>query len=148
MELDSKDTTILNHLRKDAKLTTQQLSRKTNIPISTVHNRIRKMEGLGIIKGYTVVPDFEKLGLKLCAFSLITFDFDKAKKAGLTQKAIAKKIKESADVEEAYLITGDEDILVRIRVQDVHQLSEDVTQRLRDIPGVQKVKTMLVLDEV
>ena len=148
MELDNKDVTILNNLRKDAKLTTQQLSKKTNIPISTVHNRIRKMEQIGIIKGYTVVPDFEKLGLNLCAFSLITFDFDKAKKAGLTQIAIAKKIKENNDVESAYLITGDEDILVKIRVKNVHQLSEDVTQRLRDIPGVQKIKTIIVLEEV
>ena len=51
--MDKKDKTILELLNENSKLTTSQISKKTIIPITTVHNRIKKLEKEGIITGYT-----------------------------------------------------------------------------------------------
>ena len=60
MNINEKDRKILDVLKKNAKLTTSQISKKTNIPITTVHNRIKKLEQQEIIKGYTIVLNQEK----------------------------------------------------------------------------------------
>ena len=48
--MDEKDEKILKLLKENSKLTTQQISKKTLIPITTIHNRIKKLEKEGIIK--------------------------------------------------------------------------------------------------
>ena len=50
--LDEKDTQILNLLKDNAKLTSSQISKLTRIPITTIHNRIKKLEKEKIIKNY------------------------------------------------------------------------------------------------
>jgi len=52
VKLDDKDWQILEILKDNAKLTSHKISKKTAIPITTVHNRIKKLEMNGIIKKY------------------------------------------------------------------------------------------------
>ena len=59
-DMDEKDKRILALLRKDAKQRVSQLAKKTGLPTTTVHNRIKRMEKGGIIRGYTVIPDYKK----------------------------------------------------------------------------------------
>ena len=58
--MDEKDEQILQILLINSKLSTHQISKKTGIPITTVHNRIKKLTKKGIIKGYTIVIDHKK----------------------------------------------------------------------------------------
>ena len=69
--MDDKDYAVLNVLRKNAKLSTKQIAKKTGIPITTVHNRIKKLESSGIIKGYTTILDNKLIG-NVIAFILIS----------------------------------------------------------------------------
>ena len=73
--MDNKDEKILELLRENSKLTTHQISKKTLIPITTIHNRIKKLEQEGIIKRYTLELDNKKLGKELAAFIHITVDY-------------------------------------------------------------------------
>ena len=68
--LDDKDRAILNELEKDSRRSTKSIAKDLNIPRATVHERIRRMMERGIIKGFTVVPDFGKLGEPVTAFIL------------------------------------------------------------------------------
>ena len=65
MELDQKDKKILQILKENANLTTSQIAKKTAIPITTVHNRIKKLNKEKVIKNYTLNLDFEKIGKPL-----------------------------------------------------------------------------------
>lgn len=146
--LDKKDSIILEVLKQNAKLSTQQISRETGIPITTVHNRIKKLENKGVIKGYTVRLDYDKVGKKLAAYILVTVDYKLLKQKGMSQHDLAKKLKKHTDIEEIAMITGGNDIIIKIRVSDIAKLDEFVTRYLRNVDGVEKTQTMVILNEV
>ncbi len=147
IKIDKKDMEILNVLKHDAKLTTKQIARKTLMPATTVHNRISKLEGMGIIKGYAAELDYKKLGKKLSAFILITVDYRLLKEKGVSQHEVAKNLRKHELVEEVDMITGNYDIIIRIRASDIEQLDNFVTKYLRNIDGIDKTETIMILSE-
>ena len=116
MKLDDKDMDILSLLKKNAKSTTQQISRILNIPITTVHNRIKKLESSGIIEKYTVVLNQRKLGRKVSARLALRV----TKLAD--QYKVCNKVLNLDAVEKVYQITGDYDIIASVRVSDIEEL--------------------------
>src|SRR3990167_5232563 len=107
--MDKKDEKILELLRENSKLTTHQISKKTLIPITTVHNRIKKLEKEGIIKRYTLELDNKKLGKNIAAYIHITVDYRLLKEIKISQHDLAKKLKQDESVEEAAMVTGGTD---------------------------------------
>jgi DNA-binding Lrp family transcriptional regulator len=146
--MDSKDEQIINVLKENCKLSTQQISRKTLIPITTVHNRIKKMEKDGIIEKYTVILNNKKFGRPISAYILISVDYKLLKEIKKTQYEIAKKLKSKDFVEEVSMVTGDRDIMIKLRVKDMDELNEFVTKYLRNIDGIGKTHSMVILHEL
>ena len=64
MKLNEKDFFILGHLRKNARISLTELSRKTNYPVSTIHDRIKQIENK-FVRKYASIVDFSKLGYDL-----------------------------------------------------------------------------------
>ncbi len=145
--LDEKDKRILDILKDNSRFSTQQIAKKTRIPITTVHNRIKKLEKEGVIKGYTFTPDYKKIGKHIAAYILITVDYTLLKKIGVSQHDLAKKIKKNPDVEGVSMVAGSTDILLNVRVADMDALDEFVTKYLRNVDGVERTQTMIVLHE-
>ncbi|MBI4020650.1 MAG: Lrp/AsnC family transcriptional regulator [Candidatus Aenigmarchaeota archaeon] len=143
--LDEKDRKILELLRQNAKLTTQQISKKTLIPITTVHNRIKKMESTGIIKGYTVLVDHKKLGKDVLAFILLAVSYVLPSGKKISQADLAKAIGRMPEVEEVHIVTGGTDIIIKIRVKDMDELNTFVITRLRNLEGVENTQTIIAL---
>lgn len=145
--LDKKDIKILNIVKENAKLSTQQISKKTLIPITTVHHRIKKLEKEGIIKGYTAILDNKKLDKALAAYVLVTVDYKLLKEIKSSQHDLAQKLKKLESVEETAMVTGGTDIIIKIRVKDIDEMDNFVTVYLRNIEGVEKTQTMVILHE-
>ena len=146
--MDEKDGRILMALKKNAKFTTSQLSKITGLPITTVHNRIRRMQQEGIIKKYTIVPDYKKLDRGISAYVLVAVTYRGPNGEKYSQEKIAKTIKRMKDVEEVSIVTGETDILIKIRVRDIDTLNDYVIKSLREIEGVDKTKTLIILEEI
>ena len=146
--MDEKDEKILKLLKENSKLTTQQISKKTLIPVTTVHNRIKKLEKEGIIKRYTLELDNKKIGKSLAAFINITVDYTLLKQIKMSQYELAKKIKQHESVEEVAMVTGGTDILIKVRAKDIDELNNFVTIQLRNIDGIEKTQTMVILNEI
>ncbi len=145
--MDKKDSTILSLLRQNARATSSEIAKTARMPITTVHNRIKRLEKGGIIKGYTVIIDPIKVGMPLAAYILIAVDYKLLKEKKLTQYGIVKKLKQHEAVEEAAMLTGTSDIIIKIRAKDVASLNEFVTVYLRNIDGIEKTQTAIVLNE-
>lgn len=141
MVIDSKDAIILELLKKDAKKTTQQISRETNIPITTVHNRIKKLESSGIIERYTVWINRKKLGKGIDARLAVKVGRDG------DQDEICSKLVHHSSVVGAYQVTGDDDIIVKLNVKDVDELHDFIMNEVRTIKGVEGTKTLIVLKD-
>jgi len=145
--IDKKDIKILETLKENSKISTQQISKKTNIPITTVHHRIKKLEKDGVIKGYTVLVDNKKLDKGLCAYILITVDYQALKHKNTSQHDLAQKLRKYEVIEEADIVTGGSDIIIKVRVKDIDQMDDFVTKTLRNIEGVEKTQTLVILHE-
>lgn len=147
MKLDEKDRAIIKELVKDSKQTTSQLGKKLNMPITTVHNRIKKLVKNEIILNYTVNLNYKKLERPIPAYIGVSVEYRIGKKK-LKQREIAQKIKDVDGVEEVYIMTGGSDILIKLLAKDIDSLNEIVTEKLREIDGVDKTQTAIVLTEI
>lgn len=145
--LDRKDAAILAVLKENAKLSTQQIAKRTKIPITTVHNRIKKLEKQGIIKGYTVVLDNKKVGKPIAAFVLITVDYKLLKELKMSQYELMQQLLKNPAVESSAMITGASDIITKVRFGSIDELNEFVTVYLRNAQGIEKTQTAIVLNE-
>ena len=148
MDLDEKDLQVLEELKENAKRTTSQISKRINIPITTVHNRIKKLEKLGIIKRYTVEVDYKKLDKPMTAYVMVQVIYMLPSGIKVMQEDVAKEIKGLPEVESVELLTGTTDVLVKVRVKDVDELNEFIIRKLRKIEGVDKVQTSVVLSKM
>ncbi len=144
--IDNKDLAILEALHKDARLSSQAVSRTTGIPITTVFHRIKRLEKLGVIQGYSVKIDKKKLGKVIRAYIHITVNYAALDKEDIGQDDLMHSIRKLKDVEEVSMVTGETDILVRVCTTSIDQLNEFVTKSLRKCAGVDKTRTAVVLN--
>jgi len=135
--LDNKDRMILVELMEDSRKSTKAIGQELGIPRATVHDRIRKMEMRGAISGYTAIPDYSQLGLGVTAFVLAQFD----QEAGPTQRETAERIAKMPGVFEVHMISGEWDILLKLRASSVEEIGELVVERLREVKGVARTLT-------
>lgn len=147
MAIDEKDRKIVAELVKDSRQTTSKLSKKLNIPITTVHNRIKKLIRTGIIINYTVNLDHNKLGRPVPAYIGITINYN-IPGHKINQADVANKLKNVYGVYETYIMTGGSDILVKVLTKDIQDLNNLVTVKLRNVPGVDKTQTAIILKEL
>ena len=145
--MDNNDEKILSLMKENSRLTSQQISKKTLMPITTVHYRIKRLEKEGIIKKYTLELDHKKLGKNVTAYVHIIVDYKSLREKKITQHELAKVLKQFDFVEEAAIVTGGVDIIIKVRVKDVDELDDFVIKKLRNINGIEKTQTMVVLSE-
>jgi Lrp/AsnC family transcriptional regulator, leucine-responsive regulatory protein len=146
--MDSKDFEIIDCLKADASKTVREISKKTRIPITTVHHRIKALKKKGIIKKTTVELDYEKMGYSITAYILIVAQSALPSGEKVSQKKICEKISKIPGVETIDIITGDTDIFVKIRVKNVKELSRIILEKIRELPGVDRTKTITVLEQI
>jgi len=142
--MDQHDKDILGELAKNGKAKIKKIAKKLGLPMSTVHHRIKQLEGNGTIKRYEAVLDYKKMGITLTAFVFITVNYDKIK----SQEDVARAIGKMENVDGAYIVTGETDIIAKIRARDVDELNDIIIRRLRAVEGVEKTRTSVVLKEI
>lgn len=135
--LDEKDTAILEQLMKDSRKTTKAIAKVLNIPRATVHDRIVKMEQKKVIRKYTAVPDFSQLGIGVTAFILVQF----SPQEGLSQRDTAEEIADLRGIHEVHMISGEYDMLLKVRGSSMEDIGNLVIDRLREIKGVSRTLT-------
>lgn len=141
--LDDKDKIIIELLEKDSSLSTSQISKKTAIPITTVHNRITKLKKEGII-GFTIKKNYQLLNLPIKALIMATVDYS----TKINPELVGKKIKEFEEVIEINLMAGKTDLIIETRTESIEALNNFVTKKLISIKGIDRSETMIVLKEI
>lgn len=146
--LTKKDEIILSMLKENCKLSSREISERTTMPITTVHNRIKRLEQEGIIRQYTALFNNKKLGKIIQAFIQISVSYITPSGKHVSQEELAKRLYQMHEVEECYIMTGGTDILVKVSVKDVEELNNFVINKLREIEGVQNTLTAIVLNDI
>ena len=148
-KLDEKDSAILVLIQENSKLTAKQIAKKINAPLTTVFAKIKRMEVLGVIKKYRAIVAPEKLGAGTAAFILASVSYRaKSNDTPISQRVVAEEIARFPEVQEVHIITGDWDLLVKLRAENVDAIGKFVVDNLRLINGLEKTLTCMVFETI
>ena len=148
IELYRNNREIIALLQRNSRMTTNEISNKTGIAQTTVYNRIKKLQETGVIESFTIQLNKKAIGKGLAAYILCTVSYRTSQGEKLSQIDVAKKVKALPEVEEVSIVTGEIDLVVKVGVEDVDALNNFVIIKLRDIEGIEKTITSVVLSEI
>jgi Lrp/AsnC family leucine-responsive transcriptional regulator len=135
--MEDIDRRIVELLSVDGRMSFTDLGKETGLSTSAVHQRVRRLEKRGVIRGYRAVVDPEALGLPMTAFvSIKAFD-------AAAEDEAPKKIAKVKGVEACYSVAGDEAYILKVRVGSPQGL-EALLSDIRSIAGV-STRTTVVL---
>ena len=135
--LDHRDLGILTVLQEDARATYSDIAKRVGLSPSSVHQRVRKLEATGVIRGYRAVVDLEALGLFVTALVAL-MPLDPRQPDDLPDRVL-----ELPEVEACYSVAGEANYILKVRTRTTADL-EDLLRRLREKAGVQ-TRTTIVL---
>jgi len=144
-KLDEKDLAILTLLQKNCRMTAREIAQKIDSPITTVFAKIKRMEQQKIIKEYKAILNSKKLNFGTTAFILVSFSYRNGE-TPLSQRVIAEQIAKFPEVQEVHIISGDWDILIKVKEKDVDTIGKFVIDKLRTVKGIEKTLTCMVFD--
>lgn len=148
-KLDEKDMAILAMIQENSNLTAKQIAKKINAPITTIFAKTKRMEEFGIIKERRAILAPEKLNAGTAAFLLASVSYRaKAHDLPVSQRTVAEEIARFPEVQEVHIITGDWDLLVKLRTESVDAVGKFVVDKLRLIEGLEKTLTCMVFETV
>jgi len=140
LNIDEIDRNILNEYLKDSRLSFREIAKRIDVAVGTVLSRTRKMEKDGLIKNYTVLLNYEKLGYPLTAITEVTIS-----KGKLVE--VEKEISKLSPTCAVYDVTGFADVLIIGKFKNRKELSF-FTKTLLALNYVERTNTHLVLDTV
>ena len=146
-KLDEKDLAILSLIQSNCRLTAREVARKIDSPITTVFAKIKRMEEIGVIKEYKAILDSQKLNSGTTAFILASVSYGTKNNATLiSQRDIAKEIAKFPEVQEVHIVTGDWDLLIKLKAESVDVVGKFVIDKLRIVKGIEKTLTCMVFE--
>jgi Lrp/AsnC family leucine-responsive transcriptional regulator len=141
MPLDRIDIAILECLQRDARMSLQELSAQVGLTSSPCWTRIKRLEESGVIEGYSVRVNAEKVGLADTVIVQVTLDSH----SDQALFEFGRALEAIPEVLEAFLVSGDYDYYVRIAVRDTRDYERLLREQLYKIPGIRHSKSSFVL---
>jgi Lrp/AsnC family leucine-responsive transcriptional regulator len=144
MRLDRVDKSILTELQRDGRLSNRELAERANLSESACLRRVRGLEEAGVIDRYAALVNQAKVGLPGNVFVSITLN--RQEQADLA--AFEDAVRRVPEVMECYLMTGQQDYLLRVAVSDTADFERLHSQHLTRLPGVARVQSSFALRTV
>ena len=138
---DKIDFAILRVLQKDSRKTLQEIGVEVGMSPTSCWTRIKKLEAQGVIKRYTVDIDASKIGYHDSVIVQLTLESHTDE----TLYEFGKALATIPEIQEAYLVSGDYDYYIRIRVRDTRDYERLLREKLYKIPGIRQSKSHFVL---
>lgn len=136
--LDDVDLKIVTLLQEDSRLSFNKIANKLGISVGTAYNRVKNLEAMGVLKGYTVTLDPFKLGFGLTAIIMVQVE-------GGHLTEVEQEIAKNTNVIAIYDITGEYDAAAITKFKDRLGLN-DFVKSLLATPYVKRTVTSVALD--
>ncbi len=143
--LNDLDIKILQLLRKDAKIVLKDIAKELGSKPSTIHNRLKKLEESGVILKHTIDLNLDYVGYNLSSFVMLKYD---KKATDMSQEEVAKVIGNIKRVQEVHLISGEFDMILKVRAKSIADLGDFVTKELKDLDGIHGSRTYISLKSI
>lgn len=140
--MDAIDRKIVRLLRDDGRINHERLAREVRLSRPAVHERVKRLEGSGVIRGYEALVDWDAQGLPVTAFVWArTSGEARCRDVGPALMGISG---DGAVVEECHSVTGEWCLLLKVRASSPTAL-QDLIDAARDAPGVEATMTTVAL---
>lgn len=125
-------------------MSSAELARRLKLSAPGLQKRLKRLEDNGFIEGYVTLVKREALGLDLLCFTQVTLSHQQPGCAG----QFCEQVKGLPEVLECHHLTGEFDYLLKVVVSNPQHLEKFLTTKVRNLPGVDKIRTSIVLNEV
>jgi Lrp/AsnC family transcriptional regulator, regulator for asnA, asnC and gidA len=140
IKIDSIDRRILRLLSEKGRISFLEVARECGMSGAAIHQRVAKLEQLGIISGYTVKLSAENLGYSTCAY--VGVFLEKA----IMYHAVVKELERISEIVECHYTTGNYAIFLKLYCRNNQHLMEILNGRIQTIPGVASTETFISLE--
>ena len=134
--LDALDRKILRLISEDARIPFLEVARACNVSGAAIHQRIQRLQNLGIIKGSQFVIDPEKIGYETCAYIGLYL------KDPESFNHVSEELKKIPEVVECHYTTGGMDMFIKIYAKNNHHLMNIIHDRLQPL-GLSRSETII-----
>ena len=135
--ISTNDARILDVLQRDGRRPYADLGADVGMSGPSAHERVKKLEGRGVITGYAAIVDPRAIGYDVLAFSWIT------QAPGTVAHDLTEAFAAIPEIEECHHITGEADYLIKVRARDTRDL-ERVLRRVQSTQDVFQTETDVV----
>lgn len=139
-EMDEVDKTILMYLIENTRMPFTEIAKKMNVSAGTIHVRVKKLEDAGVIKGTTLITDYDKMGYTFVAYLGLHLN-----KTNKIQKVL-EELHKIPYVTVAHIVSGKYNVFCKIRARDTNHAKELIFQ-IDEIEDVLRTESMISLEE-
>ena len=138
-DLDPTDLRLITLLQQDGQSSMAELSKAIGVAPSTLNDRVKRLQRLGVITGFHAHVAPEALGLNLLAFVFVGWN------DALVEADFLTAIAAAPQVLECHHVTGGWNYLLKVRVESTRALEEFLGGTLKKVKGLQRTETLIVL---
>ncbi|MBT3181012.1 MAG: Lrp/AsnC family transcriptional regulator [Deltaproteobacteria bacterium] len=137
-QLDKIDYKILTILQKGGRTKRSHIAEATGLSIPSISDRLKRLEGDGVISKYSAIVNPYKLGFDVTAFIIVTVDSSEH------YDAFLDTVTNTNEIIECHAITGEGTHMLKVRVKNTKSL-EELLSTIQSWGGVSKTMTRVVL---
>lgn len=139
-DIDEVDKTILMYLIENTRMPFTEIAKKMDVSAGTIHVRVKKLEDAGIIKGTTLITDYDKMGYRFVAY--VGLLLTKTNKI----QGVLEELHKIPNVTVAHIVSGKYNVFCKIRARDTNHAKE-VIFKIDAIDDVLRTESMISLEE-
>ena len=139
--LDDTDRLIVEALRADGRMSMRALATRVNISRASAYSRVERLQRDGVITGYAAIIDPERYGHGLSAYVYLDI-------VQQSWKGVRRQLLGIPGVDHVAMLSGEHDIVLRVRARDAAALRDVVLTRLQAMPEVRATQTVLIFEEL
>ena len=144
IEIDDVDRRILTALHADARMSNSALADLVGIAASTCHGRVRRLQELGVIRGFYADIDPSAIGLSLQAMISVTLQSNARGKI----RSFIQHIRSRPQVMDVYFLAGADDFILHVAARDTDDLRAFVVENLNADADVAGTQTSLIFEHL
>ena len=142
--IDELDSAILEILQSEARISNAELARRVNLSPPATLARVRRLEEAGYIERYVALVDRRQVGYDMSCFVRVSLQLHDIEQVTGFREAV----QQMPEILECHHVTGDYDYILKVVARNTKDLEHFLINQLTPIPGVARIYTSLVLNEV
>jgi Lrp/AsnC family transcriptional regulator len=142
--LDALDIKILKIIQENSQKTLKDIAEQVNLSLSPTHDRVKRLESDGYIKGYVALLNRKKLNLGLLVHCQVTLE----KQTSQNFSEFEAAIKAFPEVISCHLVSGNFDYYLNVLSADVESYNRFYQEKLAVLPSVAHISSLFVMDEI